>query len=106
MKNLYVILWVINFFIGTGLLSGELQEEGHFSSFPKHNVYFESCNTDENIQHHTKAFPDFDFEFFISVDNLVQLPVHGNRKKVYSLIFASQILELPALCDLPPPYTV
>jgi hypothetical protein len=102
MKNIYVILWVINSVIGTGLLSNELQEDENFSS-TNHNEYFISSPTGEKVEHY-KAFFDFDFDYFLSVTEKSIQPLYAEHIiKIYSLVFTPQTSIFPLLYDLPPP---
>ncbi len=91
MKNLYVILWVINSFIGTGLLSNELQEDENYSLPQITHEYFVTCQTGEKFQHHSKAFYDFDFDYLLSVTEKSIQPLYAEHTiKIYSLVFTPQ----------------
>ena len=104
MKHLYVILWVINSFIGTGLLSNELQEDDFIWSSDNHNECIQPHFTGEEFQHHFIAFLDFDFEYPETInEKSFQPPVSGDTINVYCFIFAPQPLKSPLLYDLPPP---
>jgi len=104
MKNFYITLWVINFFIGTGFLSNELQEdESYFSSANQHE-YFSSFYSGEKLQHHSQAFYDFEFDYLLLINEKpVQSPFSGNVIKVYNFFFIPQTSISPLLYDLPPP---
>jgi hypothetical protein len=104
MKNLYVILWVINSFIGTGFLSNELQEDEYFFSSSNRNENFKPFYAGEEFQHHSNAFYDFDFEYGLSLnEKSIHLPLSGYIIKIYSFVFFPQTSILPLLYDLPPP---
>jgi len=104
MKHLYVILWVINSFIGTGLLSNELQEDDFILSSENHNEYIQPHFTSEEFQHQFFAFLDFDFEYLASANKKsIQPPASGDVINIYCFIFAPQTLKSPLLYDLPPP---
>jgi hypothetical protein len=106
MKNLYVILWVINSFIGTGFLSNELQEDEHFFSSENRNEFFKPF-AGKKLQHHYKAIYDFDFEYGLSRnEKAIQLPFSEYIIKIYSLVFSPPASILPLLYDLPPPYSM
>ena len=104
MKNIYVILWVINSVIGTGLLSNELQEDENFLSFVNHNKYVKSCQACEKIQHHSRAFYDFDFEYGLFLNEKPLHPfVSAHIINIYYFIYTPLKTKLPFLYDLPPP---
>ena len=103
MKNVYVILWVINSVIGTGLLSDELQEDENFSS-TNHNEYFISSQTGEKAEYHSRAFFDFDYDYFLPVTEKSIQPLYAEHIiKICSLVFTPQTSIFPLLYDLPPP---
>ena len=104
MKNVYVILWVINSFIGTGLLSNELQEDEYLFSSSNQNELFKPYNTGEKIQHHSKAFFDLDFEYLLSSGEKLIHPYFAEyRIKIHCSVFSPQNAISPLLYDLPPP---
>lgn len=107
MKHLYVILWVISSFFGTGLLSNELQEDDLILSSDNHFEYVKPHFTGQKFQHHSITFFDFDFEYLFPVNKKsIQPPVSGDVINIYCFIFTTQTLKSPLLYDLPPPNTM
>ena len=104
MKHLYVILWVINSFVGIGLLSNELQKDELLSSSENSNEYFKPHFTGEKSQHHSNAYFDFDFEYLFSAnEKSVHPPLPEDVINIYCFLFTPQNSKSPLLYDLPPP---
>lgn len=107
MKHLYVILWVINSFIGTGLLASELQEDENLFSSAKGDELFEPHFSGERSQIFYNALYDFDFEYFLSINEKSLQPPHIECIiKIYGFIYSLQTSIIPLLYDLPPPDSI